>query len=127
MSGILRITRHGFPAASNHLCHFFCCSTCSHTLYLLLQYEAQSEPADIFLYILYISWPMSSSRTHLQLYNNTCFLFSLPLRENNFKHKEENHHGNSTCDNCHKHVIDCRCHICRCNWHPQIIKSITNQ
>ena len=36
-------------------------------------------------------------------------------------------HGNSTCNNCHKHVIDCRCHICRCNWHPQIIKSITDQ
>ena len=49
------------------------------------------------------------------------------ILKNYFKYEEKYHHGNSTCSNCHKHVIDCRCHICRCNRHPQIIKSITNQ
>ncbi len=50
----------------------------------------------------------------------------ISFRKNNFKYEEENDHGNSACNKGNKYVVYSRSYICRCNRHPQVVKSVTD-
>ena len=128
MEKLLEVHKESGDIRNKFLLLYFLCGY-AHSCAFISVIELPRIPSYCPKILLFSNKHILSSSLLLLDFRHTCYflLFSLPLRENNFKHKEKNHHGNSTCNNCHKHVIDCRCHICRCNWHPQIIKSITNQ
>ena len=99
------------------LIHCICCCSMKHNL---------NQRIFFFIYFTYPGQCLHPVLTSSFIITHV-FYSAFPSGKIILNTKKKNHHGNSTCNNCHKHVIDCRCHICRCNWHPQIIKSITDQ